>query len=349
MGIRVALNGPGRTGKNFVWSWAKRKREGKTSLELVAINGVRNVEDDKFLRNFVELLKYDTTQGRQFDEIPYGRENGTAWMEILGQRIYLYNNRDDLTKLPWRKHEVDVVIEATGLFRKKEQAEGHLKAGAKKVIVTAPGKGGIETSVVLGVTKEIPKEERIIDCASCTTNAIAPVVKIVNDNFGIKRGSIITVHAPTDDQRILDSSHKDLRRARSLLANIIPTSTGAAKSVAKVIPELKGKLDALAFRVPGVLTGSIVGLIADVERETTEEEINRVFDDACEGKYKGILSTVDGEIVSSFIIGREESGIIDKTLTNVIDKKLITVWVWYDNEFGYSTRLVEVAEMFGRS
>lgn len=350
MAVRVAINGPGRTGRSFVWSWAEKKKSKKTDVDVVAINGVRDVEDDKMLRNFVELLKYDSTHGHKFDKIPYGRErDGTAWIEILGNKIYLYNNREDLSRLPWKKHNIDVVIESTGMFRKRKQVEGHLKAGARKVIVSAPGKEGIETSVVLGVTKNIPENERVIDCASCTTNAVAPVVKIVDDNWKIRRGSIITVHAPTDNQRIFDSSHKDIRRARSLLNNIIPTTTGAARSVGKVMPHLKGKLDALAFRVPGVMTGSIVGLIADVEKETSIEEINNTFDKESKGKYKNILNTTDDEIVSSHVIGRKESGIVDKNLTNVVDGKQVMVWAWYDNEYGYSTRLVEVAEMFGKS
>jgi len=350
MAVRVAINGPGRTGKSFIWSWAERKRAKATDIEIVAVNGVRDVEKDEFLKNFIELMKYDSTHGHKFENITHGRENdGTAWIEILGNKICLYNKRGELAKLPWKKHRIDVVIESTGLFRKREQVEGHLKAGARKVIVSAPGKDGIETSVVLGVTERIPENERIIDCASCTTNAITPLVKIVDDNWKIKRGSIITVHAPTDDQRILDSSHKDIRRARSLLNNIIPTSTGAAKSVGKVIPHLKGKLDALAFRVPGAMTGSIVGLIADVEKATSIDEVNRVFDEACGGKYKNILSATEDEIVSSHVIGRKESGIMDKTLTNVVDNNQVMVWSWYDNEYGYSTRLVEVAEMFGKS
>ena len=349
MAIKVALNGPGRTGKNFIWSWIERKREGKTDLELVAINGVRGVEDDKGIEFFAELLSFDSTHGHHFNHIPHGRdEEGNAWIELSDQKVYLYNNREDLSKLPWKRHEVDVVIESSGKFRKREEVEGHLKAGARKVIVSAPGKGGIETSVVLGVTDKIPENEKVIDCASCTTNAIAPVIKIVNDNWGIKRGFVITVHAPTDDQNILDSSHKDLRRARSLINNIIPTSTGAAKAVGKVIPELNGKLDAVAFRVPGALTGSIVGLIAEVGKETNEEEVNRVFDKECEGSLKGILACTDKEIVSSHIIGRKESGIIDKPLTNVVSGKQVTVWSWYDNERGYANRLVDVAERFGK-
>jgi len=350
MSVKVAINGPGRTGKSFIWSWAEKKRNKETGIEIVAINGVRNVEDDKSLKNFVELLKYDSTHGHRFDKITHGRENdGSAWIEILGSRICLYNNRGDLAELPWKKHNVDVVIESTGLFRKREQAEGHLKAGARKVIVSAPSKGGIDTSIVLGVTNDIPEGENIIDCASCTTNAITPLVKIVDDNWKIRRGSIITVHAPTDDQRILDSSHKDIRRARSLMNNIIPTSTGAAKAVGKVIPGLKGKLDALAFRVPGAMTGSIVGLIADVEKQTSVEEVNKVFDGACEREFRHVLGKTDDEIVSSHVIGRKESGIVDKTLTNVVDKNQVMVWSWYDNEYGYSTRLVEVAEMLGKS
>ncbi|MCD6590705.1 MAG: type I glyceraldehyde-3-phosphate dehydrogenase [Candidatus Aenigmarchaeota archaeon] len=349
MVVKVALNGPGRTGKTFIWSWAEKKRRGETDAELVAINGVRDVDKDKGLRNFVNLLKYDSAHGFRFDDLPYGRDDdGTAWIEILGRKIYLYNNRGDLSSLPWRKHEIDVVVEATGKFRKREQAEGHLKAGAKKVVISAPSKGGVETSVVLGVRENIPENEQIIDCASCTTNAIAFVVKAVDDKWKIKRGFIVTVHAPTDDQRILDSSHKDIRRARSLLSNIIPTTTGAAKSVVKVLPHLNGRLDAIAFRVPSVLTGSIVGLIAEVEKETDANEVNEYFDHLASNELKGIASTIGEEIVSSQIIGRTESGIVDKTLTKVINGHTIVVWSWYDNEFGYSTRLVEVAEKFGK-
>jgi glyceraldehyde-3-phosphate dehydrogenase type I len=345
MAVKVALNGPGRIGKNLIWVWAKKKREGKTNLEIVAINGVRGVEEDKGVEYFTELLKFDSTYGHHFDEIPFGRdEDGTPWIELCGQKIYLYNKREDLTKLPWKKHDVDIVIEATGEFRKKSQAEGHIKAGAKKVIITAPGKEGVETSIVLGVKEDIPTHEDIIDCASCTTNAIAPVTKIINDNFGIERGYIVTVHAPTDDQRIFDSSHKDIRRARSLLNNIIPTTTGAAKAVVKVIPELKGKLDAVALRVPGVPTGSIVGLIADVKKPTTREEVNKVLEHECHTRFKNILGIVKKEIVSSYIVGREESGIIDEPMTTVVDGKQIIVWVWYDNERGYATRVLEVAE-----
>jgi glyceraldehyde 3-phosphate dehydrogenase len=349
MGIRVALNGPGRTGKNFVWSWIERKKAGKTDLEIIAINGVRDADKDKGVEFFAELLSFDSTHGHHFNHIHHGRdEEGNAWIELEGQKIYLFNEREDLSKLPWKKNNIDVVIEASGKFRKREQAEGHIKAGAKKVIVSAPGKGGIETSVVMGVTENIPKDEKIIDCASCTTNAIAPVVKIVNDNWGIDRGFVITVHAPTDDQRILDSSHKDLRRARSLINNIIPTSTGAAKAVTKIIPELNGKLDAVAFRVPGALTGSIVGLIADVNKDTKIEEVNELIDKECGGRLKGILACTDKEIVSSHIIGRKESGIVDKPLTNVINGKQVIVWSWYDNERGYANRLIDVAETFGQ-
>ncbi|MEE9323682.1 MAG: glyceraldehyde 3-phosphate dehydrogenase NAD-binding domain-containing protein [Candidatus Aenigmarchaeota archaeon] len=349
MGIRIALNGPGRTGKNFIWSWADRKKEGKTNLELVAINGVKDVEKDKGVEYFAELINFDSTHGHHSEEIKHGRdEEGMAWIELSGQKIYLYNNRENLSELPWKKHGIDVVIESSGRYTKREDVEGHLKAGARKVIVSAPGKGGIETSIVLGVTDKIPEEEKVIDCASCTTNAIAPVIKVVNDNWGIERGFVITVHAPTDDQRILDSSHKDIRRSRSLINNIIPTSTGAAKAVAKVIPELNGKLDAVAFRVPGALTGSIVGLIAEVGKETTGEEVNKAFEKESNGGLKGILACTDKEIVSSQIIGRRESGIIDKPLTNVVNGKQVTVWSWYDNERGYANRLIDVAESFGK-
>lgn len=348
MTVRVALNGPGRIGRNFLWSWAEREKEGKTDLEIVAVNGVRGVDDDKSLEYFIDLMSFDSTYGHHPHEIKHGREkDGTAWMEVAGQKIYLYNDRGDISNLPWKKHDVDIVIESTGLFRKREQVEGHIKAGAKKVIVSAPGKSGIDTSIVLGVTDQIPENENVIDCGSCTTNAIASVVKLVNDNLGIERGFVITVHAPTDDQRILDSSHKDIRRARSMINNIIPTSTGAAKAVTKIIPELNGKLDAVAFRVPGALTGSIVGLIADVNKDTKIEEVNEMIDKECEGRLKGILACTDKEIVSSHIVGRKESGIVDKPLTNVIRGKQVIIWSWYDNERGYANRLVDIAENFG--
>ncbi len=348
MTIKIAINGPGRIGRNFIWTWSERKKAGKTDIDIVAINGVRDVENEKGLKYFIELLKFDSTYGHHFDNIKSGRDDNGAWVEIENSKIYLYNNRGDLSELPWNKHNVDVVIESTGLYRKREQAEGHLKAGAKKVLLSAPGKDGIDTSVVLGVAEDIPSDEKIIDCGSCTTNAIASVVKTINDNWGLERGFMITVHAPTDDQRILDASHSDIRRARSLLNNIIPTSTGAAKAVAKIIPELSGKLDGVAMRIPGVTTGSIVGLVADVGKDVTKEEINDVFEDVCKGSLKGILGCADNEIVSSHIIGRKESGIIDLPLTNVINGKQITVWSWYDNERGYANRLVDVAEKFGK-
>jgi glyceraldehyde 3-phosphate dehydrogenase len=348
MAVKVAINGPGRIGRNFVWSWAERKKKGDTDLEIVAINGVRGIEENKGVEFFAGLLEFDSTYGHHFEDLAHGRdEDGTPWIEIHGQKIRLYNNRGDLASLPWKKHSIDVVIESTGLYRKRKEVENHLRAGARKVIVSAPGKEGIDTSVVLGVTGDIPAHETVIDCASCTTNAIASVAKLVNDNWGIERGFVITVHAPTEDQSIFDGSHKDMRRARSLINNIIPTSTGAAKAVAKVIPELKGKMDAVSMRVPGALTGSIVGLIADVRKETTKEDVNRIVEHECNSSLKGILACTKKEIVSSYIIGRKESGIVDLPLTNVVDKKQVVIWSWYDNERGYANRLVDVAEMWG--
>lgn len=349
MSVKVALNGPGKTGKNFIWSWAERKAKGGTNIDLVAINGVRGVEDDKGIENFAELLKFDSTYGHHFEDLRSGRDaDGTPWVEIHGQKIHLYNNRGDLSALPWKKHSIDIVIESTGIYRKRKEAEGHLKAGAKKVIISAPSKEGVDTSIVLGVSEKIPEHETIVDCASCTTNAIASVTKIVNDNWGIERAFVITVHAPTEDQNILDGSHKDMRRARSLINNIIPTSTGAAKAVAKVIPELKGRMDGLAMRVPGAMTGSIVGLVADVRKETTKDDVNKAIERECASSLKGILACMDKEIVSSYIVGRRESGIVDKPLTNVISGRQVIVWSWYDNERGYANRLVDVAEMWGK-
>ncbi len=349
MVVRVAINGPGRIGRTFIWSWARKKRRNATDVEIVAINGVRDVEKDDGIFKFSELVRYDSAYGYQFDAVPYGRdEGGRAWIELFNKKIYLFNNRGELSTLPWNELDVDVVVEATGRFKTRVELEGHIKAGARKVVLSCPGKEGIEVSVVRGVTEKIPAGETIIDCASCTTNGIAPVVKVINDVFGIKHGYIITVHAPTESQRILDGSHKDPRRARSLLNNIIPTTTGAAKAVVKVIPELKGRLDALAFRVPSVLTGSIVGIMAEVEKKTSIDEVNEQLEYAAKNEMKGILACSDEPLVSTQIIGREESCIVDKGLTQVIDGSQVVVWSWYDNEFGYSTRLVEVAEIFGK-
>lgn len=350
MGINVAINGPGRIGRNMVWAWAERKKKGKTDLDIVAVNGIRNVDNEHGLRHFMELLKFDSTYGRHFEAIPNGREkDGTAWIEIAGSKIFLYNKRDDLSGLPWKKHDIELVVESTGRFRKRDQAEGHLKAGARKVLLSAPGKDGVETSVVMGVQENIPEGETIIDCASCTTNGISPVIKVVKENWGIDRGFVVTVHAPTDDQNILDGAHdKDIRRARSLINNIIPTSTGAADAVSKIMPDLKGKLDAMALRVPGAMTGSIVGLIADVKKETTEEEVRDVFREKSKNELKGILGCSEDEIVSSHIIGTRESGVVDLPLIKVIDGKQLIVWSWYDNERGYTNRLIDVAEMFGK-
>jgi glyceraldehyde 3-phosphate dehydrogenase len=349
MSIKLAINGPGRVGRNFIWIWSERKKKGKTDIDIVAINGVRDLEGEKGLRHFMELLKFDSTYGHHYKEIANGKDEKGTWIEIEGSRIYLYNHRGDLSELPWKDHGVDLVVESTGLFRKRDQLEGHLKAGARKVIISAPGKEGIDTSVVMGAAEDIPEGENMVDCGSCTTNAIASVVKTVNERWGIERGFMITVHAPTDSQRILDASHKDIRRARSLLNNIIPTTTGAAKSVTKIMPELKGKLDAVALRIPGITTGSIVGLIADVKKEVTREEVNKIFEGLCKGELKGILGCADNEIVSSHIVGSKESGIVDLPMTNVINGKQLVVWAWYDNERGYTNRLIDVSERFGKA
>ncbi len=349
--VRVALNGPGRTGKSFIWSWAQKKKAGQTDIDIVAINGVRDVDKDG-LRFFVELLKFDSAHGRKFDSIAYGKnEDGTGWIELFGQCIPVYNVRDDLTKLPWTQLGVDVVIESTGRLRKREHAQAHLTAGAKKVIVSAPGKE-LDASMVLGTTS-IPVGARIIDCASCTTNAITGVVSALHKKFRIKHGSILTVHAPTDNQNLLDGSHSDMRRARSALNNIIPTTTGAAKAVVKALPELQGKLHASAFRVGGCLTGSIVGIVAEVEQATSKDEVNAYLKDLCarpvtEGGLQGVHAVDESDLVSSHIIGRTESGIIDAPITEVVNGSQVSVWSWYDNEFGYSSRLVDVASLFGK-
>ncbi|KLO22917.1 glyceraldehyde-3-phosphate dehydrogenase [Marinitoga sp. 1155] len=326
--MKIAINGFGRIGRVVFREMMKRE-----NFEVVAIN---DLTDPKTLAH---LLKYDSVHGK-FDGTVEVSEDGFV---VNGKEIKVFAEKNP-ANLPWKDLGVDIVIESTGVFRNKEKAMPHIEAGAKKVLITAPAKGEVDLTVVLGVNDELlSKEHVVVSNASCTTNSIAPVIKVLNEKFGVKTGLLTTVHSFTNDQRVLDLPHSDLRRARAAAVNIIPTTTGAAKAVGVVIPELKGKLDGIAMRVP-TPDGSITDLTVVVEKETTAEEINAVMKEASETYLKGILGYNEDMIVSSDIIGTTFSGIFDATLTKVMDGTLVKVASWYDNEYGYSARVVDLAE-----
>lgn len=326
--VRVAINGFGRIGRNFF-----RIAFGNPEIEIVAVN---DLTDSKTLAH---LLKYDSVHGI-YDADIKAVENGIV---INGKEIKITAIKDP-AELPWKDLGVDVVIESTGVFTKREDAQKHLQAGAKKVIISAPAKNP-DVTIVLGVNQDMydPANHNIISNASCTTNALAPVVKVLQKEFGIKYGYMVTTHAYTNDQRILDLPHKDLRRARAAAVNIVPTTTGAAKALGEVIPEVKGKLDGTARRVP-VADGSLIDLTVVVEKETTVEEVNAAMKKYAEGEMKGILAYCEDPVVSSDIVGNPASSIFDSLLTQVIGGNLVHVASWYDNEYGYSMRLKDLVQ-----
>lgn len=326
MAIKIAINGFGRIGRNVFKAMAN-----KPEFEVLVIN---DLSDAKTLAH---LLKYDSM---------YGRFKGNVAVEgndfvINGKKIKVTAEKE-IAKLPWAQYNIDWVVESTGVYTKRSALEEHLKAGAKKVVLTAPAKEPVDAVIVMGVNEQVlKKEHKIISNASCTTNALAPMVKVLNDNFGILRGLMTTIHAYTNDQRILDMIHKDLRRARAAALNIIPTSTGAAKAIGDVIPEVAGKLNGWAVRVP-VPVGSIVDLVVDVKKEATVEQINSAFKTAANGKMKGFLEYTEDPIVSSDIVGNEASCIFDALSTMIMDKTQVKIFGWYDNEWGYSHRIVDI-------
>jgi glyceraldehyde 3-phosphate dehydrogenase len=323
MSLRVAINGFGRIGRNFLrTSW------GHNELEIVAIN---DLTDSKTLAH---LLKYDSVHGVFPKDIKAANEGILA----DGKEIKVYAITEP-EKLPWKDLGIDVVIESTGRFVDRTSSAKHLDAGAKWVIISAPAKDP-DATVCLGVNDEIldPAKHKIISNASCTTNCLAPVAKVLHNEFGIVRGLMTTIHSYTNDQRILDLPHKDLRRARAAALNMIPTTTGAAKAVGIVLPELKGKLNGMAIRVP-TPNVSIVDLVAEVGRDITTEEVNASLKKAAEGPMKGILQFSEEPLVSSDLNGNPHSSIVDSTLTMVLEGKMAKVFAWYDNEWGYSTRL----------
>ncbi|MHC4198100.1 MAG: type I glyceraldehyde-3-phosphate dehydrogenase [Planctomycetota bacterium] len=330
MAIKVGINGFGRIGRIVFRAMAQRP-----SIEVVAIN---DLADSKAL---AFLLKYDSVH-RRFHGTVEAKENA---LTVNGKDIRLVQERAP-ANLPWKELGVDVAIESTGFFTKKEDCEKHIQAGAKKVILSAPPKGKLDAVIVRGVNDNTLKPgHKVISNASCTTNSLAPMVKVLNENFGIEKGLMTTIHAYTNDQKVADSIHSDLRRARSAAVNIIPTTTGAAKAIGEVIPELKGKLDGVAMRVP-VVDGSITDLSALLKKSVTKEEVNEAMKKASQGELKGILEYCDEPIVSSDIIGNPHSCIFDSLSTYVVEGNLVKVMGWYDNEWGFSQRMAELTELF---
>ncbi len=330
--VRVAINGFGRIGRNFLRCWVGRE---SSNIEVVGINDTSTPENNAI------LLKYDSMLGICDADIKADSNS----LIVNGKTIKCVSDRNPLN-LPWKEWDIDIVIESTGVFRDQKGAGMHLEAGAKKVVITAPGKGpGIGTYVV-GVNEEKydPSEFDIVSNASCTTNCLAPIVKVVDNKFGIIKGMMTTVHSYTGDQRILDASHRDLRRARAAAMNIVPTSTGAAEAVALVLPQIKGKLNGIAMRVP-TPNVSVVDLVAQVEKNTIAEEINEVLKAASENELKGVLGYTDLPLVSSDFRKTDVSSTVDSQLTLTMDGNMIKVVAWYDNEWGYSQRVVDLAEV----
>jgi len=332
MSIKIAINGFGRIGR-MVFRAAALHPE----LEVVAINATHDV------KALAHLLKYDSVHGR-FQADVKTTDNSLI---INGRETKIVGDRNPL-HLPWAELGVDVVIEATGKFRSKETAGQHITAGAKKVIITAPGKDE-DITIVMGVNDELydPELHDVISNASCTTNCLAPVAKVIHQAFGIVSGMVTTIHAYTNDQNNLDNPHKDLRRARACSLSILPSTTGAAKAVALVLPELKGKFNGVALRVP-TPNVSIVDLVAQVEQDVTAEDVNRVLREAAEGPLKGILGYSDEPLVSVDYVGDPHSSIVDGLSTMVVGEKTVKIFAWYDNEWGYSMRVVDLALLVGK-
>lgn len=338
MTIRVGVNGFGRIGRNFYRALAAQKAEGKaTNIEIVAVN---DLTDNATLAH---LLKFDTILGRLSDDVTLEGEDTI----VIGQtKIKAFEVKDGPAAIPWGDLGVDVVVESTGIFN-DARARGHLEFGVKKVIISAPATDE-DITIVIGVNDDkYDGSQDVISNASCTTNCLGPLAKVVNDEFGIVRGLMTTVHAYTGDQNLQDGPHKDLRRARAAAVNIVPTSTGAAKAIGLVLPELKGKLDGYALRVP-IPTGSVTDLTVELTKEASASEINAALKAAAEGKLKGILKYYDAPIVSSDIVTDPHSSIFDSGLTKVIGNQAKVV-SWYDNEWGYSNRLVDLVGLVGKS
>ena len=332
--IKLAINGFGRIGRN-AFKIAFERRD----VKIVAIN---DLTDTKTLAH---LLKHDSSYGTYDRDVKFDEEN----LIVDGEKIRVYAEKEP-KNLPWKDHRVDVVIESTGFFTDPAKAAAHLEAGAEKVVISAPAKGEGAKTIVIGVNENtVTEDDKIISNASCTTNCIAPVMKVLEDNFGIEKALMTTVHSYTASQRILDAPAKDLREARAAAENIVPTSTGASKAAALTIPALKGKFDGLSIRVPTPVV-SLADITAVLKKDTTIEELQEVFKNAAkEPFYEGILGVSEEPLVSIDYRGNSHSSIVDLPLINVVDKNLVKVVAWYDNEWGYSNRLVELAGDFGKN
>jgi len=331
MPVKVGINGFGRIGR-LVY----RAAMDNPSLEIVAVNDITDA------KTLAHLLKYDSVHGVLESEV---KAEGNSIL-VDGKKVEVYAEKDPAS-LPWKKLGVELVVEATGKFRSPDDAKKHITAGAKKVLISAPakGKGGPVLNIVLGVNQDqFDPEAQILTIGSCTTNCLAPVAKVLNDNFGIVRGFMTTVHAYTSDQRLLDAPHKDLRRARAAATAIIPTTTGAAKALSLILPELAGKLDGVALRVP-TTTGSIIDLTCELSKEVTVEAVNNAMKQAAAGPMKGILQYTEDPIVSTDVIHNPYSSIFDGLSTMVMDKNMVKIFSWYDNEWGFSVRMVEMLQL----
>ena len=332
MGIRVGINGFGRIGRLVF-----RVMAGRPEFDLVAVNDVSDTKTN------AHLLKYDTVFG-PFEGTVAAKEGALV---VNGREVKVLSEKDP-AKLPWGSLNVDWVVESTGVFTSRDECAKHLTAGAKRVLLSAPAKDKVDITTCLGVNLDkVAPEHKVISNASCTTNCLSPVAKVLNDKFGIVRGLMTTIHAYTNDQRTADQVHKDLRRARAAAQNIIPTSTGAAKAIGLVIPELAGKLDGIAMRVP-VIDGSVVDLTAELKQKATKEQINAAVREAAEGPMKGIIQYTEDPIVSSDIIGNAHSAIFDAPLTMALGDNFVKVVAWYDNEWAYSTRCADVIALLSR-
>ncbi len=326
MATRVGINGFGRIGRNIL-----RAARNESEIEIVAVNDITDAA------TLAHLLKYDSVLGNLSDDVAVDRDGIRA-----GDRRFQVTAERDPANLPWGQLGVDVVLESTGIFTKRDAAAKHLAAGAKRVIITAPAKQP-DLTIVLGVNdrKYDPARHRIISNASCTTNCLAPVAKVLNEQFGLRRGWMTTVHSYTNDQKLLDLPHKDLRRARAAGVSMIPTTTGAAVAVGEVLPELKGKLDGIAMRVP-TPNVSVVDLVAQLDTQTTADAVNAAFSDAANGPLRGVLQVTTDQLVSIDFKGNPHSSIVDAAYTSVMDGDFVKVLSWYDNEWGYSSRCVDL-------
>jgi glyceraldehyde 3-phosphate dehydrogenase (phosphorylating) len=327
---KVAINGLGRIGRLVLRHYLTSSSQ---SIDIVAVNDVTPVDDLAYLLNF------DSVHRRP----PFQVHSRLGYLEVDKKQIKVFNERDP-TQLPWKQNDVNIVLECTGLFTKRDDAAKHLQAGAKKVIISAPAETA-DITIVRGVNHQMydPKKHHVISNASCTTNALAPAVKVLEDAFGIHHLLVTTVHAYTASQSLVDRSSKRWRRGRAAAVSLIPSTTGAAKATALVLPQLKGKMDALAIRAP-IPDGAIVDIVAEMKTDVSVETVNEVYKSVAQKEMNGILAYSEDELVSADIIGDTHSGIFDATMTRVVDKRMVKVGVWYDNEAGYSKRLLELAE-----